>query len=95
MASGGNVISYSEQQLASQSSYERPRHAAEVEIEVSKSNVAYITHMDKNGVKTTPKITSYKDGVHVGCSFISNEALNKIYLLHRDFIASLDSKKHQ
>ena len=46
-----------------------------------------ITH-SQNGTVTYPTIRSYKGGLKVGCTFVSNEALEMIYQWHKDFVKS-------
>jgi len=42
-----------------------------------------------------PIIRSYEDGIKVGCTFITNEAVELIYNLHKSFLDGTNSKTHQ
>jgi hypothetical protein len=39
-----------------------------------------------SGKQSLPTIRSYADGVKVGCSFLTTDALQKIYSWHQDFL---------
>lgn len=52
-----------------------------------------ISHTTCNS-RTTPKIRSHKDGMRIGCTFVSNDALEEIYKLHKKF-QTQESMDHQ
>lgn len=57
--------------------------------------LATITHRTPGHYHTLPTIRSHRDGIKVGCSFITTEALERIYQLHKAFTDQTDSKTHQ
>jgi hypothetical protein len=77
----------------------RPKHGADVEITTQVLNYdglsTTIKHIDKRGVGSLPLVRSYKDGLRVGFTFISNEALKKIHGLHAKFLQGQDEVTHQ
>jgi len=42
-----------------------------------------------------PTVRSYKDGIKIGCTFVTNEAVELIYNLHKSYLDNTDSKTHQ
>ena len=44
---------------------------------------------------TYPTVRSYPDGIKVGCSFITNEAIERLYKWHKDFLGREESRTHQ
>ena len=55
--------------------------------------VCYRSKRDK--YKTIANITSYQDGIVVGCTYISNDAVEKIYQYYQDFKNKQEKFKHQ
>lgn len=77
---------------ANQQLLDKPRHGATIEI----SDRGYrVLHLDRNGSVTRPLIRSYSDGIRVGCTFITNEALKKIQGLHQGYLTKEDYVTHQ
>ena len=72
--------------------FDKPRHGCEIEI--ARRQGDSISHL--NGIHVIyPTVRSYSDGVKIGCTFITNEALELIYKWHKDFTESENSKIHQ
>ena len=73
-------------------------HGARVKIGVESRPAweggARVYHETWDG-KTFPIVRSYKDGVRVGCTFVSTEALEKIRAWHQEFLLSPDAMTHQ
>lgn len=44
---------------------------------------------------TTPVVRSYRDGIRVGCTFISNEAIKHLHSLHQNFLQGQIELTHQ
>jgi hypothetical protein len=40
-------------------------------------------------------IRSYRDGIRIGCTFVSNDALREIWEMHSGFLNSQESVTHQ
>lgn len=80
-------------QMQNQQNWDKPRHGASVEI--SEWGSGAVRHLDNQGVVSTPLIRSYKDGIRVGCTFITTEALKKIHSLHSRFLQKEDGVTHQ
>jgi hypothetical protein len=53
-----------------------------------------IVHIQDGVVKTIP-IISYPDGMKVGCTFITNEALGKLYDFQQEYKNRHDYLEHQ
>lgn len=47
------------------------------------------------GLESYPTIRSYSDGLKVGCTFVTNAALEKIYAWHKEFLGREESRTHQ
>lgn len=83
----------------------KPLHGADVQIEAQldyytggpyyKGLGTSIRHLDKSGVRSTPKVVSHKQGIRVGCTFVTNDALDELYKIHKNFLKTGDSKIHQ
>lgn len=54
-----------------------------------------ITHASRTGIETALGVCSYTDGIQVGCTFVTNGALEKIYELHTTFLKQTTEKRHQ
>jgi hypothetical protein len=74
-------------------SLDKPRHGASIEI--SKRNSDHLYHLDRNGSATHPLIRSYSDGIRIGCTFVTNEALKKIHSMHQRYLSKEDYVTHQ
>jgi hypothetical protein len=83
---------YGEPNLTNQLGYYVPRHGCSVEIGLRRGD--RISHL--SGVTVTyPTVRSYPDGIKVGCSFITNEAIERLYKWHKDFLGREESRTHQ
>ena len=79
--------------------YSRERgHGAQVRIgEESRSaweGGARVYH-ETWGSKTYPTVRSYRDGIRIGCTFVTNEAFRKIWDWHKEFLDGECTKTHQ
>lgn len=79
-----------------------PKHGADVEISITKHKPSFTTesgklfhHVDKQGKTTQPSVKSYNDGVRIGCTFVTNEALEKLAELHKNFLTNPGFRIHQ
>lgn len=79
-----------------------PRHGADVEIDITRHTLSFTTesgkifkHMDKQGRISQPSVRSYKEGVRIGCTFITGEALEKLAELHKKFLTDPGFRIHQ
>ena len=72
------------------------KHGAKVSIGLHQTNYQSNDRLfhETWDAKTFPVVRSYVDGMRIGCTFISNEALRKIWDWHQDFSAAT-SKTHQ
>lgn len=68
-----------------------PMHGAKVTIGYSPLG---FVHYD-GCAETKPLVRSYRNGVRVGCTFITSEALDEVHRLHRKFISNLNEFTHQ
>lgn len=79
----------------------KPRYDADVQIDIHHIYPKYgtptyvISHTTKARKRTSPTIISHKEGITVGCSFITNAALEEIYQLHKKFLKVPDEIIHQ
>lgn len=69
------------------------RHGCNIELDLNYS-LSIIRHI-MDGHVSIPTIRSYSDGVKVGCTFLSTDALNKLHTWHTDFLKSGSEKTHQ
>lgn len=70
-------------------------HRARIEIRISKVS-PNVTHRTSTEVYARlENIKSYPDGMLVGCTFISNEALDRIWEYHQQYIKDKQSLTHQ
>ena len=53
--------------------------------EISKSSGAIIRHLGITGHENFPSVRSYPDGIKVGCTFITNDAVELLYKWHKEF----------
>ena len=83
---------HSENYGSFQSGYALPRHGRSVEIGFRRGD--RIIHLAGYTV-TYPTVRSYADGVVVGCSFVTTEALERIYSWHKGFLGREESRTHQ
>ena len=68
-------------------------HGAEVRISLSADSLARVLH-SRGCFDSVPTIRSYREGIRIGCTFVTSEALRKIWDWHQDFSAAT-SKTHQ
>ena len=54
-----------------------------------------IWHESASTSVNKPLVRSYKEGLRVGCNFITNDAIELIYKLHKSFLSDQDSRTHQ
>ena len=54
-----------------------------------------IMHEGWSGGPLKATVRSYQDGIKVGCTFITNEAVEQLYKWHTSFIRNPDSKTWQ
>lgn len=54
-----------------------------------------VYHETENTCVNKPLVRSYKEGLRVGCNFITNDAIELIYKLHKSFLSDQDSRTHQ
>jgi hypothetical protein len=74
-----------------------PGHGARVGIvkdSYMNSSRSVISHIS-GGNRRQVLVRSYKDGIRVGCTFVTNEALEEIYRLHSEFLKEKDYVTHQ
>lgn len=107
MGTGAGNIDYTKSEFQNQLTYARPQNGADVQIEtwgetsIDARTPIYgdfgrtIRHLDKYGVRSTPKVVSHKQGIRVGCTFVTNAALEELYRLHKKFLKIEDTKVHQ
>lgn len=91
MSDGGN---YSSNQACNQQalrSYQPEGHGASIVLNLSGCGVYH----NQSGHSQQVLIRSYKDGMRVGCTFITNEALERIIEFHRRYINRTDYEQHQ
>lgn len=99
----GSHIHCTDSELANQTTFARPKYGADVQIEVRKDYNKYggqpytvtLKHLSKHGAISTPRVSSHKEGIKVGCTFVTNEALEEIYKLHKKFLNVPDVVIHQ
>jgi hypothetical protein len=79
---------------------EMPRaipHGASVEIRTTCNlSAGQIRHRSPNELSgEVCRVVSYSDGMIVGCTFITNEALEKLWEFHQRYLKDKQSLKHQ
>ncbi len=72
--------------------YDKPRHGCDVEIDYRSSG--RISHLRGYDV-TYPTVRSYPDGLKVGCTFITTEALKHINERQQAFVKGKTEKTWQ
>ena len=70
-------------------------HGANIEIHLRNGmkTVCHRTSTQESGI--IAKVISYPDGMVVGCTFLSNESLEKLWEFHQQYIKDKQSLKHQ
>ena len=53
--------------------------------EISKDSRGDIHHLGVAGHDSLPSVRSYPDGIKVGCTFITNDAVELLYKWHKEF----------
>ena len=72
--------------------YDTPRHGCSIEL--AKRHNGSISHLCSTEV-SYPTIRSYGDGIKVGCTFVTSEALKQIHEWHQSFLRGETEKTWQ
>lgn len=92
--SGGSIYDCQVNSGANQASeWSEEFHGATTKIDTSVYSA--ILHKARQGTASLPVVRSYKDGLRVGCTFITNSAFKRLYELHQSFLSGQDTKTHQ
>jgi hypothetical protein len=91
MSDGGHFNSSLGSQARSRDFGLSDGHGASIVLTKSGTGVYH----NQNGQSAQVLIRSYKDGMRVGCTFITNEALERIYEYHRRYVSRSDYEQHQ
>ena len=54
-----------------------------------------IHHVNWDDFVSLPTIRSYEDGIKVGCTFLTTDALKALYDWHKEFLGREESRTHQ
>lgn len=91
-------IDYSEYTRSTQYSWRPNRigkfHSARIAIIMSAADIDTLLHETEFGSEKV-RFVSYKDGIRVGCTYISNDAIEFIYKKHEEFLHNEDCVEHQ
>lgn len=72
--------------------YPSDRHGTKIKIDTDALHK--VVHVQEGVTKNTP-IISYPDGMRVGCTFITNEALGKLWDFHQEYRNRNEYLEHQ
>ena len=67
------------------------KHGADTQILLDGNKIYH----RKYGNETLPVVRSYPEGLRVGCTFISNEALERLFKFNQEYLNRKDIVEHQ